>query len=435
MIDQSMHELRVIVVGRTGLEQKLRRDASIELVRARTPMDALGELADPIDDASPARAVVVVSDDTDASEPTSDRSAFLAALRSIDPAVRVLRASSNGDPVGAGYDGRVDPEADSDELRAALLKADTAQSMGGAGVAPGASGVVADHIADEAIAAALMRGQDVVPVAVELIRVRTGDASVSFVSGAKGHPTGSVPVSGPDGRVLGALVSGAAPAGELERHLGVHARWLAGWVRAGALQQELREAAFRDPLTGAWNRRYFDRYLPACLERAKERRLPVTLMLFDIDNFKLYNDQYGHPAGDEILTETVRLLDSVIRPHDRVCRVGGDEFAVIFFEPTGPRDPGSIPPADVFMLAERFQSQICHHRFPKLGRDAPGTLTISGGLATFPWDGTTPQALIEHADQLALRSKQQGKNVLTLGVGAELYRAKGCPPAADPPLG
>jgi len=156
-------------------------------------------------------------------------------------------------------------------------------------------------------------------------------------------------------------------------------------------------------------------------------------MLFDVDNFKQYNDRHGHAAGDEILAETVRLMDSVIRPHDRVCRIGGDEFAVIFFEPTGPRDPGSKPPADVFALAERFQKQICQHHFPKLGREAPGTLTISGGLATFPWDAMTATDLIEHADQLAMRSKQLGKNALTLGPGAERYRAGGCEPEEDEP--
>jgi len=71
----------------------------------------------------------------------------------------------------------------------------------------------------------------------------------------------------------------------------------------------------------------------------------VTVMVFDIDDFKTYNDQYGHEAGDDILREAVRLLRSVIRPSDRVCRIGGDEFAVISYEPSGPRQEGSVESA------------------------------------------------------------------------------------------
>src|SRR5207244_13644947 len=68
----------------------------------------------------------------------------------------------------------------------------------------------------------------------------------------------------------------------------------------------------------------------------------------------------------------------ISRPSARVCRIGGDEFAVIFYEPTGPRQEGSRHPASVFAIAQRFQAQIQQHRFPKLSDCAPGTLTISG---------------------------------------------------------
>jgi len=142
-------------------------------------------------------------------------------------------------------------------------------------------------------------------------------------------------------------------------------------------------------------------------------------MVFDIDDFKHYNDRFGHDAGDEVLRETVRLLNSVIRSGDKVCRIGGDEFAVIFADLEGPRELGSNHPESVEQIAARFQDQICQMKFPKLGLDAPGTLSVSGGLATYPWDGTTAADLLHHADQLALQSKCKGKNVITMGPGTQ----------------
>ena len=72
------------------------------------------------------------------------------------------------------------------------------------------------------------------------------------------------------------------------------------------------------------DRRYFERYLSATFDRARLSRLPVTVMVFDIDHFKVYNDRFGHAAGDEILREAVALLRSCIRPTDRVCRIGAN---------------------------------------------------------------------------------------------------------------
>jgi diguanylate cyclase (GGDEF)-like protein len=202
--------------------------------------------------------------------------------------------------------------------------------------------------------------------------------------------------------------------------LAPHARWLACWLRLRDQHGQLHEAAFTDPLTGAWNRRYFDRFLSGVLERARAERWFVSVLLFDIDNFKQFNDLYGHDAGDEILVQTTALLRSVIRPSDRVCRIGGDEFVVVFHDPEGPRESGSRHPGSVFEIAARFQKQIASHRFPKLSQTTPGTLTVSGGLATFPWDGQTPDELLVRADRLALESKRAGKNAILYGPGTRL---------------
>ena len=132
------------------------------------------------------------------------------------------------------------------------------------------------------------------------------------------------------------------------------------------------------------------------------------------DNDPYDDTRYGHGTGDEILRETVKLLKSVVRPTDRVCRIGGDEFAVIFHEPEGPRESGSRHPQTIHALAGRFQKQIREHKFPRL-TEAPGPLTISGGLASFPWDGATAAELLARADELALESKKLGKNVIAIG--------------------
>lgn len=191
-------------------------------------------------------------------------------------------------------------------------------------------------------------------------------------------------------------------------------RWLAMWKHVGDLQY----MALHDEMTRVWNRRYFERFLSAVVRRAYEERFRVTLLLFDIDNFKTYNDQYGHPAGDEILRETARLMQSLVRKQDVVARVGGDEFAVIFWDTGEKRRNDSEHPREIQRATARFQKAICEYKFPKLIDLAVGTLTISGGLASYPWDGQTVESLMSIADEMLLKSKRQGKNAITFGPGA-----------------
>ena len=216
-------------------------------------------------------------------------------------------------------------------------------------------------------------------------------------------------------RCYGMLSSGLTEV----RQLRPWGQWLARWMALDNGYREYRTMAYRDDITGAWNRRFYDVFMKGTLRKAARLRRAVTVLVFDIDDFKRYNDDFGHEAGDEVLRETVKLLESVIRSGDRVCRIGGDEFVVIFADPEGPRQPGSNPPETVEVIATRFQDQVCRMRFPKLGLDAPGTLSISGGLAAFPWDGTDAASLLRHADQLALQSKREGKNLITFGPRVE----------------
>ncbi len=406
--------LRLINIGRTGHEQALRREGDIELVRVPTALEAVGELGEPLD--SVERAAVLVGEGAVDGAETAE---FLAALRAIDPGAPVVlvadAAHGVAGPGAAGYDGVVGAGANVRAVKAALGARARAGAAEGAGTAVAAADVPAaarDGAGDGAMVAALLTGRDLLIPALELIRVRMGTALVHYVPAEAGVPAppDGVPV-GHRGRVVGHLRS---PAGGFDA-LAAQGAWLGAWLALAEQQTSLRQAAMLDDLTGAYNRRYFDRYLAAALRQAQAQRQTLTLLVFDVDDFKVFNDRYGHPAGDEILRETVRLLRSVIRPGDRVCRIGGDEFAVVFYEPQGPRDPASKPPESVESIAKRFQHQVREHRFPKLGDKAPGSLTISGGLATYPWDGRTVEELLQRADQLALESKRAGKNAITLG--------------------
>ncbi|MCC7408584.1 MAG: diguanylate cyclase [Phycisphaeraceae bacterium] len=219
-----------------------------------------------------------------------------------------------------------------------------------------------------------------------------------------------------DGHLFGCL---HAPAQDIDPHdLAGHAQWLARWLAVEKQVSWLWHMALRDALTGAWNRGYFDRFLQRVLQRAADERFAVTVLVFDLDDFKRFNDRYGHAAGDDILRETARLMQSVVRTQDVVARIGGDEFAVIFWDAEAPRKPNSRHPQDVRIAADRFRKALASHQFPKLTDEAPGCLTISGGLASFPWDGRSPQELLERADAMALQSKRQGKNVITFGPNA-----------------
>jgi PleD family two-component response regulator len=242
---------------------------------------------------------------------------------------------------------------------------------------------------------------------------------------------------------------GSASAGQLLLHLPLRedhtaARHALGEIAAlvGKLMhlQEthhtLQRLVITDELTGAFNGRYFKHFLAKICQKAMERQFSVTLLLFDIDNFKKYNDDFGHGVGDEILKQTAMVMRGCCREHDVVARISGDEFAVVFWDKEGPRQPrdrsqSSTPPrpphapAQVF---ERFRRRIASPEIPALGASGQGLLTISGGLAAFPWEARTPEELIELADKrLMFGAKKNGKDSLVL-VGGDA-----APPKLRPP--
>ncbi len=193
--------------------------------------------------------------------------------------------------------------------------------------------------------------------------------------------------------------------------------------------KQLEILATTDDLTGLRNRRYIWEFCRQILEHAKKEKGQVTLLAFDIDNFKHYNDVYGHPVGDKILKQAAVLMQRCCRAHDVVGRIGGDEFAVVFWDPdldgrhkavdmeTERRSAsrsGRDHPQEVIFIAKRFIRELEKAELNFLGQKGEGVLTISGGLAGFPRDGSDPQELFQEADKALLEAKRSGKNRIYL---------------------
>ena len=220
---------------------------------------------------------------------------------------------------------------------------------------------------------------------------------------------------------FGALV--LAHEGELSRMppvappaLSQAAQWLGAMLSIARRAEQLRSLAVTDELSGAYNRRYFNRFMEGLLERSRVNRSRVTLLLFDIDDFKKYNDKFGHASGDAIIRELIKLLRSCTREHDVVARLGGDEFAVVYWDKGEPRQPNSEHPRDVLIATERFRKAIKAHEWSGTC-NIQGEISISGGMATFPWDAETLEQLMAKADEALLRAKSAGKNVILLHGG------------------
>jgi len=190
--------------------------------------------------------------------------------------------------------------------------------------------------------------------------------------------------------------------------------------------KQLERLATEDDLTGLKNRRYIWEFSRQIIERAALENKRVTLLVFDIDNFKRYNDLYGHSVGDEVLKQAAVLMQRCCRSHDVVGRIGGDEFAVIFWDdpqagpadaPEERRSPRADHPKEAIFIAKRFVRELENSELTPLaglGPEGKGVLTISGGLASFPRDGSTIQELFQQADKALLEAKRSGKNRIHL---------------------
>jgi diguanylate cyclase (GGDEF)-like protein len=168
-------------------------------------------------------------------------------------------------------------------------------------------------------------------------------------------------------------------------------------------REKIVNLAETDDLTGIWNRRYFTRQLPQEIERARTFNVPLSLLLFDIDEFKQINDNFGHVVGDVVLSELCGSVRDTVRPTDILTRYGGDEFAVI------------LPHTDLAgasAVAERILARV---RTLTIPTDEEGAIqcSISIGVAEFASEDAVANDLVRRADERLYSSKRNGKNRYT----------------------
>jgi diguanylate cyclase (GGDEF)-like protein len=187
------------------------------------------------------------------------------------------------------------------------------------------------------------------------------------------------------------------PTGDLEAQVVRLSRENAALRKEVSRLQVFRGMAYRDPLTGLWNRRYFEERLKEEASRSEragsERRFSV--LLIDINEFKGINDRYGHAAGDAFLKWVGEFLTTHLRTHDVPCRTGGDEFTVLLPD---------ISAEDCVRLVARLREQLA---VANMGRDVRVELSL--GTASWPEVTTNCERLLAHADEAMYADKRRQK--------------------------
>lgn len=177
--------------------------------------------------------------------------------------------------------------------------------------------------------------------------------------------------------------------------------------------RQLVQLSFRDPLTGAANRRRLDLAGRDELERAAEKDQRLSLVLLDLDHFKQFNDRHGHLAGDEALKCVAQSIAGIMRSGDLIARFGGEEFACLLPDTTAEQ---------AAEIAERVRSAVMAHSMETLA-DRFDSLTISAGIATSRPGETALEGLVDRADQALYQAKRAGRNRIVSTNGAELEPA------------
>jgi diguanylate cyclase (GGDEF)-like protein len=174
------------------------------------------------------------------------------------------------------------------------------------------------------------------------------------------------------------------------------------------LRETLREQSIRDPLTGLFNRRFMQESLDRELLRAARKQRPLAVVFVDLDHFKLFNDTFGHDAGDEVLRSISEVLRTHYRGDDVVCRYGGEEFAIILPESTA---------SEAAKRTEDLRDRVKKLKILHNGK-ALNTMSISAGVAAYPEHAAEGAELLRRADSGLYLSKFEGRDRVTIAASS-----------------
>lgn len=204
---------------------------------------------------------------------------------------------------------------------------------------------------------------------------------------------------------VGSVLQMVAPASEAARYshllnqLTVYLRDTAPVLEAKRLMDSLREANLRDPMTGLGNRRFLEEYVDTLIASVQRRQIHLSILMLDLDYFKMVNDTYGHDAGDTVLKALAKILRQAVRASDLVIRYGGEEFLIILQDAEGNM-------AD--RVAENIREAVEKLKIPVGGTTLQKTISI--GVSDFPSDSDTFWQAVKYADVALYRAKETGRN-------------------------
>ncbi|MDD3269033.1 MAG: GGDEF domain-containing protein, partial [Syntrophomonadaceae bacterium] len=168
------------------------------------------------------------------------------------------------------------------------------------------------------------------------------------------------------------------------------------------MHEMLTEQSIHDPLTRLYNRRYMEETLRREMVRAERNAASLAIIMVDVDHFKRFNDNYGHPTGDLVLQKISRIIENSIRGDDVACRYGGEEFVLIM--------PGTALEV-AQQRAELLREQV-KAKYLTINGEVREMMTISLGIAVYPEHGLHPEALLKSADHALYHAKQAGRDLV-----------------------
>jgi diguanylate cyclase (GGDEF)-like protein len=182
-------------------------------------------------------------------------------------------------------------------------------------------------------------------------------------------------------------------------YLSVYLRDTAPVLEVRRLMDTLKESSLRDPMTGLNNRRFLEEYIDTLTANARRKQVNMSILMLDLDHFKMVNDTYGHDAGDAVLKALSSVIKISVRASDIVIRYGGEEFMVVLQETSG---------EEAEQVAEKIRSSVEMMQINHSGIVLQKTISI--GLSDFPGDSNTFWQAVKFADVALYHAKESGRN-------------------------